>query len=293
MAGRIDRRSLLRGMGAATTAGALGSVLGPAKARAASRTPIDFSNDVENLRAYAKLAGTLKDGSVYYWYGGTIFGATKDATKAMVGWTGLLKMVWKNLGNGNFHFRNFDLAYFTEPGGTKRIEEFENPFTGKKNHPIDVKGGPFDVVLVPKQYKWIQFGDDVFMVEPKHFRFKNKLDPEEWPLASSGDMLNMLYIDRFNGKLSDLENDDIVSAPSLISVHHVNPWYPFFLMGKTPGVNYWHGQGKKVFDLGEVTPELLEYCEKTVPGFFESETPWLTRQDSYIDYKLHRKPIRE
>ncbi|MDG2288286.1 MAG: DUF1838 family protein [Woeseiaceae bacterium] len=291
MAGKIDRRTLLSGMGAATATGALGVGLNPSTAKAASRTTIDFSSDAENVKAYAKLGGTIEDGSVYYWYSGTIYGVTKEATKPLVGWTGLLKMVWKNLGNGSFHYRNFDLAYFTEPGSSKRIEEFENSFTGEKNHPIDVKGGPFDVVIEPKQYKWDRFGDDIFMVEPKHFRFQNKLDPDEWPLASTGKTLNMLYIDGFSGKLSDLENDDLVSAPALLSVHHVNPWYPFFLVGKSEGVNYWHGQGKKVFDLSEVTPELLKYCEDTVPGFFESDTPWPARQDSYTDYKLHRKPI--
>jgi hypothetical protein len=30
-----------------------------------------------------------------------------------------------------------------------------------------------------------------------------------------------------------------------------------------------------------------------VPGFFEAETPWLARQDSYTDYKLHRKPVKQ
>ena len=296
---KINRREILTGIGALSAAGVVNALSSPPSpelpvARSPiAQSPIDFDNDAENTRAYAKLAGTIEDGSVYYWSKGTIYGVTHDATKPMVGWTALLKMVWRNLGNGSFHFRNFDLAYFTEPGSDDRIDEFVNPFTGKTNYPLDVKGGPFDVVVSPKHYDYRRMGDDIWFAEPNHFRFKNKLDPKEWPLASSGEMLNMLYIDGFQGKVSDLENPDIVSAPSQISINHVNPWYPFFLMGKQEGVNYWHGQGKKVIDLSEVSPKMIDYCKKKVPDFFESDTPWPTRLDSYLDYKNHRKPIKE
>jgi len=111
---------------------------------------------------------------VHYWYTGTIYGVTKEATKAMVGWTGLLKMTWKALGNGSFHYR-----------------------------------------------------------------------------------------------------------------------YPFFLMGKYEGVNYWHGMGKKVADESDISPEVLAYVNETQPGFLENPAPWVQRIDSYLDYKNHREPVKE
>lgn len=289
MAEQFDRRKVLGGLGAGATLAALPA----APANAAARTPIDFSNDVDNVKAYAKLAGRVDDGMVHYWYTGTIYGVTKEATKAMLGWTGLLKMVWRNLGNGSFHYRNYDLAYFTLPGSDERIEEFENPFTGKINRPIDVTGGPFDVVIAPKQYEHVRAGDDIWFAEAKHFRFKNKLDPAEWPNASTGEMLNMLYVDGFQGKVSDLENEEIVGAPSQLSVNHVNPWYPFFLMGKWQGVNYWHGMGKKVFAESDITPAVLAHANTKSPGFLESTAPWVQRTDSYLDYKMQRKPVTD
>ena len=122
MNGKLDRRSLLIGAGAATVATAASAVSsGNTDKVEKPFKPIDFANDEENVRAYAKLAGTIEDGLVHYWYRGTIFGVTPDDTKAMVGFTGLLKMVWKNLGNGSFHYRNFDLGYFTEPNSDARV----------------------------------------------------------------------------------------------------------------------------------------------------------------------------
>ena len=290
----MDRRTLLRGLGALSLAGAAGGLNADTNVDSSDNlSSIDFSDDVENLRAYAKLAGTTEDGMVHYWYSGTIFGFTPDKILPMVGWTGLLKMVWRNLGNGSFHFRNYDLAYFTEPGKNKRIDSFVNPFTGRTNRPIDVIGGPFDVVLSPKQFPWITSGDEAWVTDPNIFSFINKLQPDEWPLASSGDMLNMLYLDGFQGKLSDLEDDRIKSAPSIVNIAHVNPWYPFFMMGQRNGGNFWHGHGKKVMELSDITPEVLEYVEKESPGFIESEAPWPTRTDSYKEYKEQRKPAKQ
>ena len=285
----IDRRTLLQGLGALSLASATGGL--HAKSGSTNNEPaIDFSDDVENLRAYAKLAGTVEDGMVHYWYSGTIYGFTPEKTAAMVGWTGLLKMVWRNLGNGSFHFRNYDLAYFTEPGKSARIDQFVNPFTGKINRPIDVVGGPFDVVLSPKQYPWIMSGNDIWVTEPNFFKYKNKLDPQEWPQASSGELLNMLYLDGFQGKLSDIQDESIKSAASTLNIHHVNPWYPFFMMGQRTGVNVWHGHGKKVMELSDISPEVLAYVEEVSPGFIESDQPWPTRTDSYKEYKEQRKP---
>lgn len=98
-------------------------------------------------------------------------------------------------------------------------------------------------------------------------------------------------MDGFHRKVSDLEHDDIVSAPSEVLTQHVNPWYPFFLMGKQPGVNYWHGRGVKVFDLSIVSSSLLDYVEEVVPGFLESDAPWEMRTDSYLKYKRQREPM--
>jgi len=292
MSGKLGRRSLLIGAGAAAVATATSAVSsGATQEERKAVAPFDFANDEDNVRAYAKLAGRVDDGLVHYWYRGTIFGVTPDDTKAMLGFTGLLKMVWKNLGNGSFHYRNFDLGYFTQPNSDVRVDEFVNPFTGKVNKPIDIKGGPFDIVITPRQYEWTRSGDDIWFDEAKHFRFPNKLAPEQWPMASTGETLNMLYLDGFHGKVSDLENPDIVSAPSELGIHHVNPWYPFFLMGKQTGVNYWHGRGKKIADVSDISPEVLEYVNGKMPGFMEMDLPWLERTDSYLDYKNHRKPL--
>ena len=65
------------------------------------------------------------------------------------------------------------------------------------------------------------------------------------------------------------------------------------MMGQRNGGNFWHGHGKKVMELSDITPEVLEYVEKESPGFIESEEPWPTRTDSYKEYKEQRKPAKQ
>ena len=59
----MDRRTLLRGLGALSLAGAAGGLSTDANTDSSENSSsIDFSDDIENLRAYAKLAGTTEDG---------------------------------------------------------------------------------------------------------------------------------------------------------------------------------------------------------------------------------------
>ncbi|MBT6571879.1 MAG: hypothetical protein HON21_14685 [Gammaproteobacteria bacterium] len=64
-------------------------------------------------------------------------------------------------------------------------------------------------------------------------------------------------------------------------------------MGQQPGVNYWHGKGKKIADESDVSPEVMAYVNNKMPEFMSSSAPWVNRTDSYLDYKTHRKPVLE
>ena len=37
--------------------------------------------------------------------------------------------------------------------------------------------------------------------------------------------------------------------------------------------------------------EVLAYANEKIPDFINSGPPWVSRTDSYLDYKTHRKPV--
>ena len=254
---------------------------------------IDLSDPVQNALAYAKLVGTSDRSMVHIYYKGTIFGMTpEEGVKPMIGHTGVLKGVWKPWINNSFYYTLYDVGYFMDLKTGLPAEEFENPFTGEINRPVKIIGGPFDDVFKPEVRKFNVRNNDIWINEDVYINVFNKLDPEIWPKASAGKTLNFLYVESYNGKVSDLADPEISSAPmKLISTHNTS-WYPFFLMGQRPGGHYWQAIGKKVEDLeSDVPVELINYIEKENPGYFESEKPWKKRKDIFQAYKDEREPL--
>ena len=254
---------------------------------------IDLSDPVQNALAYAKLVGTSDRSMIHIYYKGTIFGMTPDeGVKPMIGHTGVLKGVWKPWINNSFYYTLYDVGYFMDLKTGLPAEEFENPFTGEINRPVKIIGGPFDRVIKPEVRPFENRGDDLWLDEPAFLNFVNKLDPKIWKKASTAEKLSFLYVETYHGKLSDLANPDITSAPMQITSTHNTSWYPFFLMGQRPGGHYWQAVGKKIQDLESDVPiELINYVEKEQPGYFESEKPWKKRKDIFQAYKDEREPL--
>jgi hypothetical protein len=209
----------------------------------------------------------------------------------MIGYNILIKTVWKPWADNSFFRTLYSYGYFIDLETGLPAEEFENPFTGEINRPVKIIGGPFDDVFKPQVRKFNVRNNNVWLNEDVFINVVNKLDPEVWPKASAGKTLNFLYVESYNGKLSNLANPEIYSAPmKLISTHNTS-WYPFFLMGQRPGGHYWQAIGKKVEDLeSDVPVELINYIEKEKPGYFESEKPWKKRKGTFQAYKDEREP---
>ncbi len=283
---KLTRRHLLGGIGAVAGGAVVGNSTG------AATQPLDFAKPADNLTAQVKLLGTLDGGAVHYWYSGTIFGITPDDSVPLVGYAGLVKGVWSKWGDDSYLYRLFDNGYYADLKTGEPLEEIENPYTGKINRPVHFLGGPFASVKKPALLDWVRCGDDIWFEQHIGSKFVNKLDPEEWPLASTGKTIRLRYVDSFRGQVSDLENPDIASAPCQLVVSHVAAWMPFLLMGQQPGHTFWHAQGKKIFDMAEVPEVTMRYLQATMPEYIDATEPWENRTDSYLEYKLQRQPVK-
>ena len=290
---QITRREMIGGIGSLAVAPSLlatntqDAIINP------SNSPINFSDPIQNVAAYVKLIGTTEKGMVHTYIKGTIYGITPDqGVKPMIGYNILIKTVWKPWTDNSFVRTLYSYGYFIDLKTGLPAEEFENPFTGEINRPVKIIGGPFDRVIKPEVRPFENRGDDLWLDEPAFLNFVNKLDPKIWKKASTAEKLSFLYVETYHGKLSDLANPDITSAPMQITSTHNTSWYPFFLMGQRPGGHYWQAVGKKIQDLESDVPiELINYIEKEQPGYFESEKPWKKRKGTFQAYKDEREPL--
>ena len=229
---QINRREMIGGLGSLAVAPNLLAASAQDVKINPSNSLIDFSDPLQNSTAYVKLIGTTARGMVHLYNQGTIYGVTPDeGAKPMIGYTSILKGVWKPWTENSFYYTLYDYGYFMDLETGLPIQEFKNPFTGEINWPGKIKGGPFDRVIRPEVRKFNVRNNDVWLNEDLFINVVNKLDPEIWPKASAGKTLNFLYVESYSGKVSDLADPEISSAPmQLISTHNTS-WYPFFLMG--------------------------------------------------------------
>ena len=290
---QITRREMIGGIGSLAVAPSLLATNTQDVIINPSNAPINFSDPIQNVAAYVKLIGSTEKGMVHTYIKGTIFGITPDqGVKPMIGYNILIKTVWKPWTDNSFFRTLYSYGYFIDLKTGLPAEEFENPFTGEINRPVKIIGGPFDRVIKPEVRPFKHRGDDLWLDEPAFLNFVNKLDPKIWKKASTAEKLSFLYVETYHGKLSDLANPDITSAPMQITSTHNTSWYPFFLMGQRPGGHYWQAIGKKVENLESDVPiELINYVEKEQPGYFESEKPWKKRKDIFQAYKDEREPL--
>lgn len=78
MNSRLTRRGVLHSASALAALGALGS-----QPSSAASSSIDFKNPKDNVRAFAKLAGSVEPQTVHYFYSGTIFDMTPEDSQPL------------------------------------------------------------------------------------------------------------------------------------------------------------------------------------------------------------------
>ena len=274
---KLSRRTILH----TTTAIAGFGILNSKQGQTQLTSSIDLQNPEDNVIAFSKLAGSLKPEAVHYFYSGTIYGMTPEESDALFNYSGVMKFVWKPIGDNSYRYRMFDIGYFSDLLTGLPLDEFKNPYTNETVKVLQPRAGPYDFFAKPQPLDWRQSGDQLWISNSEGIQMPNRLDPKYWPLGSTGKMINFRYIFGYRGKLSDIEDKQRTNVSCLQFFSELSPWYPFLRMGQRPGFNYWSLQGNKINSLSDVAPETLAYIEKNEPGFFENDQPWIETANAY------------
>ena len=288
---KLSRRTILHSASAIAGFGLLSSQ----QIQTQLTSSINLENPEDNVIAFAKLAGSLKPEAVHYFYSGTIYGMTPDKSDALFNYSGVMKFVWKLIGDNNYRYRMFDIGYFSDLLTGSPLDEFKNPYTNETVKVLQPRAGPYDFFAKPQLLDWRQSGDQLWISNSEGIQMPNRLDPKDWPLGSTGKMINFRYLFGYRGKLSDIQDKERTNVSSLQFFSELSPWYPFLRMGQTPGFNYWSLQGNKIDSLSDVAPETLAYIEKNEPGFFENDQPWIETANAYSQYMkaMENRPISD
>ncbi len=312
---RIDRRQWLAAASSATLGTLVGSASHAAAATAADQPPgrgLDLTTPAGNVTAYLKLRASTVTQDVYYWFTGTLdLAVPGEPVRPIVQVESLIlrrterlaERVWNVIDWEAALYRDLATGEYLEPGA-----EIVNPHTGRKVRPLHYREGPVrfrftereprilgsrDVMPdtgKPFSYPWRVVAGDLYMTKSSYIRAPNWLQPDAWPLESSGPQVIVATHSTLKAPLALVDDPGIACAPTDFAYTAVSGWLPWMLMGQTPGHVVWSESGRKLMSLEEAPAPQLSMLRRIHPQWFARPEPWPEFTNMYLQYREQRKP---
>lgn len=259
----------------------MGSTIASGEQRAASRSrgSLDLSTPAAQLVAFAKMFVSTRAETVWYWYSGVLNAAIPG--KTIVALAGCDTLIRRNVlpqADGRIGVRTFEANFFRHANGTEAIERMTNPVTGREVQPFHYREGPHVLLLSerhaprfvagtevpplpsepgvgalppPFSMPWQRSGPVVWTTRETYADRSHPLDPTIWKLESSGPRLAFGSFASYFSPAAQLASPRVARADCDFTYQAIAAWWPWLLMGQTPGHMIWRAQGRKPDSLDE------------------------------------------
>lgn len=312
---RIDRRRLLVTASGATL-GVLASGPGAASAAAtdksATRVGLDLTTPAGNVTAYLKLRASIVTQDVYYWFTGTLdLAVAGEPVRPIIQVESLILRRTEKLGERVWNVIDWEAALYRDLATGEYLEPgagIINPHTGRKVHPLHYREGPVrfrfterepriigsrDVMPdtgKPFAYPWRVVAGDLYMTKSSYIRAPHWLQPDAWPLESSGPDVVVAAHSTLKAPLAAVDDPRVACAPTDFSYTATSGWLPWMLMGQTPGHVVWAESGRKLTSLEQAPAAQLAMLRRIHPQWFARPEPWPEFTNMYLQYREQRRP---
>jgi hypothetical protein len=312
----MDRRQILTG-GSMLGLGALLPMLGQsamaqtAGAAAGAKGGFDPNDPTHNAEVLARMNLGTNPGSNYGWFKGRVFAVIGDdrVIEPLFDLEGFGANRMEVLGNHRFRSLHREVGFYKDLRTGKIMEEWRNPLIeGELVKPSPIHNDPVNSVLgptieaklgegmvteFPLALPWTFMGDLAMTSFDVNTRWKNVLDPKEWPRESSGgEYVRVSEFLQFVAQRADLDNwRNVERIRTHGSWQRLGTWLPWMLMGSKPGHLFYRCHTKSLASLDELPADIRAYTEKNFPIYMEAPDKWVEPNvTSYEVYKLENKP---
>lgn len=264
------------------------------------RVPFDPEDITQSTQAFLKLSGSLGNEVVRHWYTGKVYSYIPGVpTQPLFYIDGFYLSTYEALNDGVNQFKRHELTIKRDLNTGDLLEAWKNPFTGRTEIVNNSVGGPayklynqwgFDrpekarTKDNPLILDWMVFEDEAWVTWDIFTRFKNPIRPERYPLESSGDMLELTNLTNYKGKLSDIEDPNVINAPGVMIWNAISSWQPWMRMSQRPGCLLYKAIGVKVNRFRDMPPQIFDAAEKAYPGQLSEKVPWKEGNYSWFDF---------
>jgi len=288
------RRALLVGSVAAGSIAGFGpaaqaaSVPGTANKNVA-RLPID--DPAFNVRILGRLQGDLSGRPVFNYVSGQVFGLVPGEGPALADYGRMLYRVEgggvrmsRQRADGAVEERSRGWMFYQDPQTGAYLDEFENPYTGKKVTVPTFRGGisgsvmtvkgpeyssnfPMESTVLdrPLQLNW-RFIDDQVWISRHAFT--------RWTERSTGFHKTEMTLDCWTCRVADVVNEKLTMIPSQYSWTSQTEWQSWLKMRGMPGAMLWRNEGTIVKSIDDLPPSFVERSNIKLPGALNEPLTW-------------------
>ncbi|MEQ8736538.1 MAG: DUF1838 family protein [Rhodospirillaceae bacterium] len=267
----MKRRTLLGGL-AATTLSA--SLVRPSRASEVLPIKLNPADRSHLGLLQKKLIYAMDDRPLIWWIRGNKYGSINGELTPLWTLNVILFKSVKHNQDGSFDAKSMEVVYKTDVETDEPLTTWRNPYNGEVYEEEPVIMGPLTRrftdegavsqsalpgaeilrrgALGPAEVA----GDDVWLLSDSHVLVDR---PGQQQFRAND-------LSTYHGKVSDVLNPDVVSAPATITVHIVQSWHPWMNMGDREGTLITRISGAKCFDVDDIHPRILSLLKVNHPA---------------------------
>lgn len=268
------------------------------------------NDPMQNAEVLARMNLGIDPRTNYGWFKGRVFAVIGDdqVIQPLFDLEGFGANRMVPLGNGKYQSLHREVGYYKDLRTGAILEDWKNPLTGETvkvshihNDPVNAVIGPTieaklgegQVTEFPLRLPWTMIGDLAMTSFDVNTRWKNVLDPKEWPRESAGgEYVRVSEYLQFVVKRADLENwRNLTRIPNHGGWQRIGTWLPWMLMDGKPGHLFYRSHTKALDSTADLPADIRAYTEKNFAKYLEAPEKWIAPNvTSFEVYKAENKP---
>lgn len=239
-----------------------------------SQEIIDLSDPAQNLQGFIKTRASLDGQEVVFWWTGSIHSFIPgERGEHLFDFEGFNVARVQKVEQG-YILLSREAAFYKDIDSGEILTTWANPISGQKNSIIQVWNDPVNQRLFlqsrfgPFGITTTLLGDDLYWNFEVFLNYPSPLPHSEFPKYSGSEDYQAAELFQYFTKLSDVNDQNLVSVPCQISWIRISPWLPWMEMGTRPGHLVYNCHGKKLAKgFADLPSQIREYVLQNHPQF--------------------------
>ncbi len=264
-------------------------------AEASKSLNLDLDKPADNMTAFIKVRGSLKDGEeIVFYANGKIYGFVDgERDKPLMGFEMYNIGKYIKTGENQYDLLTNEVLLYTDIKTGEVLEKFKNPYTGAIVDVVHVWNSPVNqkTALEGKYGKWgiphQKFGDDQICMNADIFlKYPSPLPIKDFPESSQSDDYEAAELFQFFFSEKAINDPNQASVPCTISWTRLGPWLPWLKMAQRPGNMVYQGAGYKLMetDYDKMPKVLTEYVMAKHPEYRHAPTEYSSPNETSWTY---------